>query len=1190
MVGGIYNILRVMAKRQKRVSALEKKYIQQARWWSMIAVGLSVMVGFVLVNQPGWREDRLMPQIARIQPTESRLAAGMYVGYDQEGLIGNGLDFANGSQMVFSWRQLEPAENNYAWDRIDRALAKLSSGKRAIIRLVVRHENAGVEEFTPAWLLADKYQPIKLGSKRVLNYIDPRVKKERKELIRLMAERYKNDARVAAVEIGVGYSGESNPEPGSYYVADREAQRVAYVEAGYTDKVWSAYHKEIVAAYVEAWQGSDKELLTLIGGAFSDKLRGNLVNYAISRGVGLVATDLRADMYSNRGSGGGMCYWGAITRPGYGPTDRSAFETTWAALAASAGRVPIGWEFNNRYDSTGYITNNEHFTWWAELNALDKKADYIVPLNDGNGKAGNVNWPAPNEFFQRYAGKSAKTTPAAWIVFRSSKPDLTGSWCPDIFDYSFYIQSSLEKIGYYTKDRQVQTNIQDVATRAFRQGPSSDWRYWYARKTSDQYPQIKLDVNDVFADRTDGFRVKVNYLAQSGGVWELFYDSRTGRKSAGKVKTDDETGWQEKVFELPDAKLNNGMDGYDLVLDRTDSQDEVFSMVEVEPLIDLIPTATLPPASTNKREVKVMWRQTINLPSGVKAARTSLGSAGVNEVVVVWGDSRNDPQHNGTDSYGPQNNQDIFGRYVNKKDGKLEEELVISQRGEYHNLGRYDNESWPRVSYDGATGNNYYTWMTIPDTTLAKAVTSGEEGWRQSSCYDVAFGKLTAGETGRMKINRDLARYTKPADLNYDWSCQQEPVMVTIGKGRSLVVWYDTRERFELVDGLVKGKDIYGRVMNKNAGFESGELLLSTVAGRRAPYYQEAPSLAWGDKGGLVVWEDERKVGRLRERADYNTSMGYREIYGTYLGSDGRPRGENFGVMMGRPQVETGYGYYDPDIAWSPQGYYVVAAVKSTNVLRGNLQGETQIWVTRLDDGETEADRPRAVVSSWGVYSLPQVACETTSCLIGYRKGLEMYVREYNKKGEIGPEVKVENDGAGRRQGYAELLADGGDYYLSYVMGNEVRVVKLQITGETVMLPTAMPTNRPTATPTARPTVTSTLRPTTMPISGPTATPTVMLPTVTPVRIQPTVTPMIRSTAISMGVTPTNRPMATPIVMLTTATPISVRPTVPPTPTVAERGAETPLQAATVRISALTRLTDLLERLTELLTQLGLEF
>lgn len=108
----------------------------------------------------------------------------------------------------------------------------------------------------------------------------------------------------------------------------------------------------------------------------------------------------------------------------------------------------------------------------------------------------------------------------------------------------------------------------------------------WARRTNGESgsPTMRFDLNDSFALSLGGrAKIRVVYLDQGEGRWELRYDSKSGaEKSALVVQKQNSNLWKEVVVELEDARFTNGQEGKtDISLFNMDDDDDIFHMIEV---------------------------------------------------------------------------------------------------------------------------------------------------------------------------------------------------------------------------------------------------------------------------------------------------------------------------------------------------------------------------------------------------------------------------------------------------------------------------------------------------------------------------------------------------------------------------------------------------------------------------------
>jgi hypothetical protein len=95
---------------------------------------------------------------------------------------------------------------------------------------------------------------------------------------------------------------------------------------------------------------------------------------------------------------------------------------------------------------------------------------------------------------------------------------------------------------------------------------------------------MRFNLNDTYTQSLGGrAQIRVVYLDQGTGKWELRYDSTSGaEKSAIVVKKGNSNEWKEVVLDLPDVAFANRQEGgTDLSLYNMGDDDDTFHMVEV---------------------------------------------------------------------------------------------------------------------------------------------------------------------------------------------------------------------------------------------------------------------------------------------------------------------------------------------------------------------------------------------------------------------------------------------------------------------------------------------------------------------------------------------------------------------------------------------------------------------------------
>ena len=112
----------------------------------------------------------------------------------------------------------------------------------------------------------------------------------------------------------------------------------------------------------------------------------------------------------------------------------------------------------------------------------------------------------------------------------------------------------------------------------------------FARSFSSKHKKnaIYLNVDDRFYNsksnsNENSFEVKIIYLDQGKGSFSLVYDAKDNpQKTAVNIKKGNSRLWKEKIVTIEDAAfLNRGTKASDLSLVNTDSENDIFHMVEI---------------------------------------------------------------------------------------------------------------------------------------------------------------------------------------------------------------------------------------------------------------------------------------------------------------------------------------------------------------------------------------------------------------------------------------------------------------------------------------------------------------------------------------------------------------------------------------------------------------------------------
>lgn len=503
---------------------------------------------------------------------------GLYSLYDYRNLDPASTHLVGGHQSK-DWRLMESSEGNYTWGSYDNWIAQeAAKGKPVALGVEIYTGGDSNNRRMPDYV----YQvspPVICNGREVPRYWDPNFLAKYRQFILAFGDHYRNDPRVAWVQIGAGIYQETQPETWQYKepcVRDAMAADLGVDPSNRTalSAKWVEVVNSIQQAYKDAF-GDSKPVLLQHAPAFLDYSEkhnrynqdGSLlwegwVDYAAARGIGLKHAGLLAD-HPNR----------------YSYDDQ---ENNYQAVA-------IAFEPGGALGQTYEI-------YWALLNALNNHADYVAlfPCHFSSSACSDpvfANLDRPfvydlYDFFNAHAGVTLETTPDVFVALRESWYDYG-----DRDNYNFWLSQDHQAPGGKSQGvirtdtppcspQREKCNADIEIDTSLPDHPYSAWTRRTDQGSGNPFMYFNVDDGYIFGGPT-AVEINVTYLDRGTDKWRLSYDSTGGEKLAWEQTKSGSNTWKTVTFTVDDAAFSNGIAGNDLRLDSTGDGDDYFHMIRL---------------------------------------------------------------------------------------------------------------------------------------------------------------------------------------------------------------------------------------------------------------------------------------------------------------------------------------------------------------------------------------------------------------------------------------------------------------------------------------------------------------------------------------------------------------------------------------------------------------------------------
>jgi Concanavalin A-like lectin/glucanases superfamily/Beta-galactosidase len=208
-----------------------------------------------------------------------------------------------GADMEWSWAKVEPKEGDYNWQLVDQNIGVWTArGKQVILRFSTggqaKWSSSVNGSYTPSWVFDNYHVPrvTEINGTVFPVYWNSIYLQKLTDFVNAVAARYDNNPFVAAVEIGVGQGGETEPDGSA---SNNPNQLQLWQHYGYTNALWWQTLQHIVAIYKAAWKHTPLVLMvtsTFLQSHDTYYNRKLVEQYAVSQGLWLQINSLNDSM------------------------------------------------------------------------------------------------------------------------------------------------------------------------------------------------------------------------------------------------------------------------------------------------------------------------------------------------------------------------------------------------------------------------------------------------------------------------------------------------------------------------------------------------------------------------------------------------------------------------------------------------------------------------------------------------------------------------------------------------------------------------------------------------------------------------------------------------------------------------------------------------------------------------------
>src|SRR5262245_12958065 len=511
---------------------------------------------------------------------------GIWV-YNVPNIVVAGRPWVRGNEATLKWSDIEPVEGNFAWTKLDQAVADADAKGISLMVLVYTGRNAPAWLYAPPLSLPRYHTDFQMSSDWPF-YLNETYKSYFKRMLQAVKERletgYPTSARnrIVSVQVAVGASGDPHP----YKTAGTGGGDGSGGDFGLgtpyeiTPEAWDAFQRAMFQSAYDLYRATSPPIHPLFNTAYST----SITQWVADTMPGAwMKTGRMGDRYQNNGETrpGSVeamlpLFIGGFYR-GLAIRSRSEMDLTYRTWFTEA---PVWnmywtqlWDLHEGQDMHMQLATDlddarlqaacEFYTRYAGYKDPRDSVGVWVALHDGLDASDTTRFPENAEFGAATRGNAARYAAIAkrFAPFgaRQNDPAAGGdtSWSA-LNDVGWQIQAGNYEMWLS------QWDPAGTSAGLWRQGPTDQMYGRFARRFDGASGRsvMYFDIDDrfFFGSPLNGsypVTVRVIYLDTGTGRWALTYDAQGGLlKSIEVTKTNSQT-WKEARFVISDGYFGN---------------------------------------------------------------------------------------------------------------------------------------------------------------------------------------------------------------------------------------------------------------------------------------------------------------------------------------------------------------------------------------------------------------------------------------------------------------------------------------------------------------------------------------------------------------------------------------------------------------------------------------------------------